>query len=325
MSAIGFAIMMTSLSMAIIEGIFGGAIDYSLKQFTSYIQIQDSAFAESPSIRKVIKLEDSAIEQIRGVDHYISSSPRILGTGLIGTSEKSLGAGILGIDPISESKTTSLHERLNAGVWVNDKNIYDIVVGYKMLNNLRANIGDTMVILTNSYDGSMGNLKFRIAGTIKMGNDEFDKRTCIIHIDAADELFGLYGNYQVYAIALKNIEAIAIAKPQVEKALSDYGNAKVLGWEDLLPELNEMMRMKKVSAGIMIGIIVIVVMFGIFNTITMSVTERFNEFGIMLAIGIEKSLLLASVFWETVILAILGIILGLVPGYGISWYLTNYP
>lgn len=72
-------------------------------------------------------------------------------------------------------------------------------------------------------------------------------------------------------------------------------------------------------------LLMVVVAFGVLNTVLMSINERYKEFGIMLALGIKNSKLLQIVFLEVLFLILIGIFLGNVVAFSISYHLHNNP
>ncbi|OYT14493.1 MAG: hypothetical protein B7C24_18085, partial [Bacteroidetes bacterium 4572_77] len=301
------------------------SIEQTLHQFTGHVQIQHEGYADSPTIREAIKLDEETISKIKSIDTYVASAPRIIGNGLIGNGKKSIGIAVMGLDPELESKASTLHKKLQDGKWLSNKNPNDIVVGYKMLNNLKAEIGDTVVLLVSAYDGAMGNMKFRISGTMKMGRDDFDKQSCVMNFSAANELFALYGKYHTYAILLDNKTVAQAAKDQIQTLLAKEKNLAVLRWDEVVPELMQSIQADRVSGMVMLFILSAIVIFGVYNTITMSISERYNEFGVMLAVGCKKSILFWTVFFETLFIAMIGIISGVIPSYIICVYFNINP
>jgi ABC-type antimicrobial peptide transport system permease subunit len=73
------------------------------------------------------------------------------------------------------------------------------------------------------------------------------------------------------------------------------------------------------------SILILVVAFGVLNTVLMSVTERFREFGITLALGIKPTGLVKLVFLETIFITIIGIIAGCLLGQGMNFYFAHHP
>ncbi|MCK5740729.1 MAG: FtsX-like permease family protein, partial [Chlorobi bacterium] len=83
--------------------------------------------------------------------------------------------------------------------------------------------------------------------------------------------------------------------------------------------LKQMIDMDDAGGIIMLLILMIIMAFGILNTILMSVTERFKEFGIMLAIGTKKGKLVSIVVFETIFIVLLGLLVGNI----LAW-IANY-
>lgn len=324
-AAIAFAVFLSIFMRTMQIGTYDYNIQRSVEMFSGYLQVQKEGYNESPGVRKAIKLTDDQVSKIENTENVIAGTKRISGFGLVGRKSKSVGAAIIGINPDTEKEVSTLHERLKDGEWVGNDRPLDIVVGYKMLNNLDAEIGDTVVALVNSYDGSMGNMKLRISGTMKIGQDEFDKMSCVMNLQTADELFAMYGKYHNYTVRLNDLDNAEQAKSDIASIFPEDSEKAVLDWQELMPELVQGIELDNISGIIMMFILVVIVAFGVLNTITMSITERYNEFGVMLAIGTKKSFLMLTVFLETVILTILSIIGGLIPGVALSNYMNMNP
>ena len=65
------------------------------------------------------------------------------------------------------------------------------------------------------------------------------------------------------------------------------------------------------SGAIMIAILYMVIAFGIFGTVLMMTTERRREFGVLVAVGMQKSKLAAIVVLEMIYIGLLGILSGI--------------
>ena len=64
---------------------------------------------------------------------------------------------------------------------------------------------------------------------------------------------------------------------------------------------------------------------GIVNAQLMAVTERFREFGIQLSMGMPQSKLALTVLIETVMIALIGIVIGNILGYIVNSYVAANP
>ncbi|MGV8093366.1 MAG: FtsX-like permease family protein [Mangrovibacterium sp.] len=73
------------------------------------------------------------------------------------------------------------------------------------------------------------------------------------------------------------------------------------------------------------GILYILIGFGIFGTVIMMIAERRKEMGIMVAIGMQKGRLGLILFYETVLIGLIGVLSGFVVSFPFIWYLVYHP
>ena len=66
-----------------------------------------------------------------------------------------------------------------------------------------------------------------------------------------------------------------------------------------------------------------IALFGIANTLALSVFERTREIGLLRAVGMSRKQLRQSVRWESVLIALLGTTLGAAIGLGFAWALVE--
>ena len=74
---------------------------------------------------------------------------------------------------------------------------------------------------------------------------------------------------------------------------------------------------------VLLAFSVIIAMFGIANTLALSIFERTRELGLLRAVGMTRSQLRSTVRWESVIISLLGTVLGLVIGVFFGWSLVT--
>lgn len=322
--AVFFAVFLSIIMRSMQLGTYEVNIATVINMFVSHIQIQNKKFLENPTLRNTFELDKINTNKLDKNDNIIAWTPRISGNGLVSFENNTFGAILYGINPETESEVTTFNKRVNSGKFVNSNNIYDIVVGHKMLENLNAEVGDTVVILSSAFDGSMGNLKFRISGTSKMGMPEFDKMCVFMHIDAAKELLFMGNRVSTIAIKTKNLNNLDQVKSELTQIINNK-NISVLKWDEVMPEFKQSIEFDNISGLLFVIILVLVVAFGILNTILMSVTERFREFGIMLALGMKQAKLLIIVLIETIFLSLIGIFAGNLTSLGAIIYFKDNP
>ncbi len=73
----------------------------------------------------------------------------------------------------------------------------------------------------------------------------------------------------------------------------------------------------------MLGLALVIALFGITNTLALSVFERTRELGLLRAVGMSRRQTRRMIRWEAVIISIIGAVLGLAIGLFFGWALVK--
>lgn len=322
--AVVFATFLTIGQRGIQLGTYELNIRTAVQIFTGYLQIQKEGYQENPSLNSCFKYTNSIKNYLRNDKNIKAFTPRIYADGLISYKESSTGASIIGIDPASEKGVTTFMDRIDQGKFFNSDSSDQIVLGYKLLENLNAKVGDTVVILAQAYDGTLGNEKFKIVGTARMGTSEFDAMSVFVGLSTLQNLLDMGNRINVIALSIGGLDEIQSVKQNLNSYFKNTDLA-VLSWDQIMTELKQSIQLDNISGILFLGILIILVAFGVLNTVSMSVQERFREFGITLSIGMPNSMLVELVIIETIFLTLVGLILGNIIGWGINLYIFHNP
>lgn len=325
--AISFATLLTLLARSLAVGTWEFNLKHILGLSSGYAQIQRSGYQENPSLGKSFPYPGK-LEGILKQDPLVAGfAPRTLADGLVSFRENSAGAAIIGLDPNAEVNVSQFFKRVNSGRFFASGSGDEVVVGYKMLRNLRAKIGDTIVVLAQGYDGTLGNLRFQIVGTLRIGSPEIDQATVLMDLGAAQELLAMAGRVNIVAISVNSLKDVRPVRQSIGNALERAGltQVAVLSWQEVLPELKQQMDYDVVNDWILLAILIVIVSFGILNTVLMSVTERFQEFGVSLSIGMQPRRLVGLVLVEALFITLTGLCLGSAIGYSLIAYVAVHP
>ncbi|MGQ0849043.1 MAG: ABC transporter permease [Actinomycetota bacterium] len=69
----------------------------------------------------------------------------------------------------------------------------------------------------------------------------------------------------------------------------------------------------------LLGVAVVIAIFGITNTLSLSVLERTREIGLLRALGMSRRQLRRSITWESILIALLGAVMGMALGLFFAW------
>jgi ABC-type lipoprotein release transport system permease subunit len=111
---------------------------------------------------------------------------------------------------------------------------------------------------------------------------------------------------------------------QALEQLIDDDRVVVLDWQEMMPQLVQFIIIDDAGNYVFLALILIMVVFGIVNTVLMSVLERTREFGLLRALGMSRRHLLWLVFCESMLLSLLAVVVGWVIGGGTHlWFSTH--
>ncbi len=277
----------------------------------SHIQIHKAGFNRNKTVKNFIpdyKHVESVLEKNPEVKAY---SKRVYATGILSSANNSSGVILYGIDPAEEAKVSIIKSSIIEGRYLGSGK-RGIIIGQKLAYKLGVEVGDKVVAMANTLKGDIGSDAFRVVGIFRTSSSEFDKIAVYVQAATEQSMLGIGDNYHEFAIITKNYNKVESIKSSFEKTLG--GGYEVYTYRDLLPMLIYQMDLYRESMMILNVIIGLALIFGIINTMLMSVFERIREFGVLMAIGMKNQRLYLMIVLEAFILGVIGSLAGLVVG-----------
>lgn len=299
-------------------------IAFSLNLLSGHAQLQHPGFADNPTLHNTIYLTPEIEARLDGESRINAWAPRVLGDGLLSYRENSQGAMLLGVDPRREPRVSRILRKPAEGRMLSSGTAAEILLGQTLMENLHARVGEDIVVLAQGYDGSLGNRKFRIVGTVRTGMPDVDRAAVFMGVDALRELLSMRGRSSVVVLSMHDLSEVDAVCATLNTGL-DTSAVMARGWQQVMPELQQSIDLDNYSGMLFLGILIIVVAFGILNTVLMSVSERFREFGILLALGMKQQLLVYLVAMETLFITLIGIAIGNVLGFAVNSWFAAHP
>ena len=201
-----------------------------------------------------------------------------------------------------------------------------VLVSVKLADYLKAEIGDTIILMGQGYHGSSAAGVFPVRGIIKMPSPEIDNKLIIMTIPTAQQFFDFGGKITSLSVNLtsKTRRIMSRAQGNINGLLSD-SNITTKTWEDLNPVLVQQIQGDSQTGIATLGLLYFIIFFGIFGTVLMMIAERTKEFGVLIAVGMQKTKLKRIVTIEMLLLGSLGLISGLIASSPIIMYFYYYP
>ena len=188
----------------------------------------------------------------------------------------------------------------------------EALVGFRLAKYLKLNIGDTIVLIGQGYHATTAAGKFRVAGIVNMPTPDIDNKIVYLPVDVCQDFYSAPEMLTSVVLSIRKTDDRAINKMISTLDKKVPPPLRLIGWKEMNELLINQMEADNRSGAIMIGILYLVIAFGIFGTVLMMTIERRREFGVLVAIGMQKYKLAAIVSLEMIYIGLLGILSGIV-------------
>ena len=311
--ALGLGLALLLLMAGVIQWEIRNSTDKTVRLQSGHLQVRAQSYNED----KTSLAWSDLIENPEALAAKIASqlqpqvqvaTPRLYASGIVVSGDASLGVRIIGIDPASPANAP-FRDGLVGGQFITADDTSGILIGKTLADKMGLAAGGTTTLLVNTSNGTVEQQVFTIRGIYSTDTPSYDESTVFLPMSKA-QAFSQAGNHaSAIFILLKDrsqTDAVAAALQS-----SQY---QVLTFDQMNP-LIVMIDTYANSFMIVLYLIVLAVTATVIvNTLVMSVFERTREIGILAAIGMKSSEIMAMFFIESVFLAVGGIILGLAVG-----------
>jgi len=321
-ASIFFAVIFALLMRSMQEGSYDYMVDASVSMYTGYIQVHAKEYWDKRSIDNSMELSLTRIDKIDSVKHVTLVTPRLESFSLISYGNVTKVASIVGIHPELENKMTDLKNKLISGKYLTEK-ARGVMIAEGLATLLKVEIGDSVVLYGQGYHGVTAAAQVEVEGIVKFTLPALNKTMVYLSLDYSQWLYAAPNRVTTLSIMIDEAKKIN----EVHAAVSNLFDEKyeVMMWSELMPELVQSIEVDNAGGIIMLGILYVVIGFGIFGTVMMMTAERTREFGILISIGMKKWRLSYVSFLESLFLSFIGVLAGIIVSIPILYYLKQNP
>ncbi len=340
-TVVAIGVFLTIALSGYLSGFLGDMIDQTARFQTGHVKVMSRAYAENidqmPNDLALLGIDEIHEELNSDFPDYTWVN-RINFGGIIdapGENEVSKGQGpAMGMAIEMFSKNSGEIERMNL---VNSlvegkipKKSGEVLLGHEFAEKLGVKIGDELTYMGSTVNGSMTFASFTISGTVRFGVMAMDKGTVIIDFTDAQqildmengtgEILGFYKDevfMQDQAIEMREAFNAKYADNPDEFApiMKTLGEQSSMGtYLDLVDSVS----------GMFVVIFIIIMSIVLWNTGLIGGLRRYQEFGIRIALGEEKSHIYRTMIYEAVLIGIIGSVIGTALGIVVTLLMQKY-
>jgi lipoprotein-releasing system permease protein len=281
------------------------------------------------------------LKRLRGLPHVTAAAPGLYGQVLISRGPRSGGGLIKGIVPADErtvgnllqavydGSADSLGEAATNGPSVSEAQqaVPPIVIGKDLAETLGAKVGDT--VLVTSPQGELTPLglvpryqRFSLVGIFSSGFYQYDSSYAFTRLADAQRLFSEPDLISVISFKVDDLYQANVIGKAVEDAAGK--GFQTTNWMEQNRELFRALKLEQVVTFIVLALIVCVAALNILIALTMMVMEKTRDIAVLMSFGVRAEQVRRIFLLQGLLISVIGTVLGLVIGFGLSWAGGHY-
>lgn len=320
-----FAVLLVVVFVAMGAGVHAKMIEDAVRLASGHLAVSGQGYRENQTLDHHLDYDPALARALEAVPGVEAVAPRLVGYGLLSKDSATEGAVLYGVDPERERRFSTLDGRVETGRFVGPPG--GVVLGGRLARRLGAGVGDTVLLYSVAYSLEMAYELFEVVGVLDLPDPGLDASLAVLRLDDAQAFFVFEGRITELGLLAEDPGALAALEERVGAVVRarSAGPAELATWRELMPELEQIIFLDDAGMFVMLAILVVVVGFGILNTILMSVLERRRELGVMLALGLRPGALFRLVYLESMLLAAVGLALGLALAIPLVLFFEGHP
>jgi lipoprotein-releasing system permease protein len=248
----------------------------------------------------------AAMEDLPGV----AVAPTLTGPAILRYGTRDVTATILGIEPERERQVTNIEKDLAQGRLEDLRSTANaLIVGNGVADRLGAKVGDTVSVISPAGVG----LSMKIVGLIRSGITSIDSGQGLALLKTSQVLQDRINIVNQLRLRLADV---ALAEP-LARNLERRFRYRTESWEETNRNVLSLFVIQNAVMYSVVGAILLVAAFGIYNIISTIVYEKTRDIAILKSLGLGEGDIQAVFVVEGVLVGVLGALAGALVGLGL--------
>jgi len=322
-ASVFFALFLALLMRGFQLGSYDLMVYNIVHAYSGYFQVHARGYWDDKIINNSFEFTpeiQQAIAEVPEIDGY---ALRLESFALGSYGLQTKGVMVTGIVPDEENQLTGLKKKLVEGEYLLPGDD-GALVSQKLAKYLKIAPGDTLVLIGQGFHGMSAAGIYPVRGIVHFPSPDLDNRMIYLSLPASQGLFS--ADNRLTSIAFNVTDGTTYEQDAIRlKAKIDPDLYEVMTWKEMMPDVVQQIQADNASGLIMLSILYLIVGFGTFGTILMLFSERTKEFGMMIAIGMQKFKLIRVVVAELFLVGLLGLVAAVVAAIPLMYYFHVHP
>ena len=299
---------------ALMRGMVDDMLLNGIRSLPGEVQIHHPEYRDDPSINNSITAPDAELLKALQIPQVTAWTSRVRVPAVISSERDTRGVVLLGIEPGSEEQVSFDADTIIEGRFLETSSDRGLVIGAKMADHLETNLGKRVVVMSQDPDNNIADRGFRIVGIYKAKLASLEETYIYAGRETVQKMLKLGDKVSEIAITGEDYRNVDQWYPRIQQAAGE--GVETLPWYEADTYLGSMLVMMDGFVLVWIIIVFLALSFGLVNTLVMAVFERVREIGLMQALGMRPSTILYQILMESLLLLLIGLLLGNVLAVG---------
>ncbi len=266
---------------------------------------------------------DIARLSVAAVEGVAAATGRVRFPVRVGTGARSFSLGATALDLRYEDEVGVLADYVVAGA-PPDENIRGLWIGRRLADKAEIEIGDVVFLRALNRHGVENLYDATVRGFFDYGYPVLDEQMTYLDLVTAEELLDLDGGVtEIVYRAEPGVSATDLTQ-RVSGALEAIETGlEARLWRDFARAAVSAVEGDTSAFGIMAGVMYLLIVLGVLNTMSMSVHERTREIGTIRAIGANRSVLRRMFAFESLWQALIALVIATAISTPLAVYLVQ--
>ncbi len=234
---------------------------------------------------------------------HVRAAPVLMGQVIITFAGKDLGATINGVLPDLMRNVSTIDDHFVEGsLETLATNPDGIVLGTGLAEKFRVGMGKNVTV--TSPVGVVRTMK--IVGLFRTGNAAYDEGQAFVLLKRSQNLLNRPNIANRFILQLDDPDR----SPEVAKVVEATVGYKAQSWQEASEDLMSLLKVRRIIMYSVVGAILIVASFGIYNVISTVVLEKTRDIAIMKSVGFHARSILFIFLIEGAIVGAIGSVFG---------------
>lgn len=325
--ALGVNTAMIILLVGILRGTYWLMIERTIDLRTGHIQIHAEGYeAERRRLPLDIAIQDASrlARQVERLPEVKAASPRIRAAATLSNGRYRASVFLMAVEADAEAQVGVIQNSIVEGKWL-DSLEPGIIIGKKVAELLDAELGESLLLYARTSHEANNLIDVPVRGIFSSGFGEMDRMAVFVPLRFGWEFLDMPGDATEIVLRLHRTIGATKVVPMVKDVLTERTNQKlhVASWQYFAKDVVEGAKADLIFYTLLFAILVALAVFGITNTMTVSVFERVPEIGALRALGMERQSVHRMLLFEGVLLGLGGIIAGSFLGGLLAWWMNT--